>query len=121
MDAVKFLKEKKRMCDMHESCQAGCPLYEERTQNPLLIFTMCSQYCHTSPEEAVRIVEKWSAEHPVKTRQNEFLEFHPNADIREGILNLCPRRVDLNSVKMEACKRLVCSECKKQYWLAEVE
>ena len=119
MDAVKFFKEKKRMCDMYESCrQSGCPLYEERTQK----FTMmCSQYCFINPEEAVRIVENWSAEHPVKTHQSEFLKLHPNADIREGILNLCPRRIDLNSVKMEACERLVCSECKKQYWLAEVE
>lgn len=118
MDAVKFFKEKKRMCDMYESCQTGCPLFKERKQE----FTMlCSKYCLRIPEEAVAIVEKWSAEHPAKTHQSEFLKLHPNADIREGILNLCPRRIDLNSVKMEACKRLVCSQCKKQYWLAEVE
>lgn len=68
-----------------------------------------------------REAEEWSAEHPAKTRQREFLKLHPNADIREGVLNLCPRRIDLNSVKIEACKRPVCSECKKQYWLSEVE
>ena len=117
MDAVKFFKEKKRMCDMYESCQAGCQLYKERTQK----FTMCNQYCLTNPEGAVETVKKWSAEHPAKTHQSEFLKLHPNADVREGILNLCPRGVDLNSVKIEVCKRSLCSKCKKQYWPAEVE
>lgn len=117
MDAVKFFKEKKRMCDMYESCQTGCPLYVEHTQK----FTMCNQYCLRSPEEAVRIVAEWSAEHPVKTRQSEFLKLHPNADVREGVLNVCPNRIDLDSVTEDECTDLLCSNCKKQYWLAEVE
>lgn len=116
MDAVKFLKEKKRMCDKYANCD-NCPMNPKNNKYGI----GCSSLEREYPEKTVAIVEKWSAEHPVKTNQSEFLILHPNADIREGVLNLCPRRVDLNSVKMEACKRLVCSECKKKYWLVEVE
>lgn len=116
MDAVKFIKERNRMCDFYEFCHNGCPL-----NLGVLDEGSCLRWCFEHPEEAVSIVEKWSSEHPVKTRQSEFLKLHPNADIREGILNLCPKRIDLNSVNEDECIDLGCSNCKKKYWFAEVE
>ena len=68
MDAVKFLKERERMCLIYKACD-GCPLQE-------------SDLCLDEGENAeaiVKTVEKWSAEHPVKTRLMDFLEKHPRA------------------------------------------
>nr|DAI30695.1 MAG TPA: hypothetical protein [Caudoviricetes sp.] len=56
-------------------------------------------------------------EHPActKTRQERFLEMFPHADVRNGVLAICPGNVD---------ERLVCNEqgscrdCLKEYWLA---
>lgn len=50
-----------------------------------------------------------------KTRQERLLEMFPHADVRNGILAICPGNVD---------ERLVCNEqgscrdCLKEYWLA---
>ena len=70
-----------------------------------------------NPEETVRIVEKWSAEHPVKTRQNEFLKMFPNAEIKDGYLHICPGKIDKNF----KCNNRICSSCLQKFWLAEVE
>ena len=70
---------------------------------------------------AVKFVEQWDAEHPVKTRQSEFLEHYPGARriLAHGCLNACPMDVfkdaDIN------CNAQPCFECKKAFWLAEVE
>lgn len=40
---------------------------------------------------AVRFVERWSKEHPRKTRQSVFLEQWPEAKIdNDGCLSVCP-------------------------------
>lgn len=117
MDAIKFMKEKKRMCESYSACIEACPLkipvYESG-------FT-CIRYCFDNPEKAVEIVEKWSAEHPIKTRQSEFLKMFPNADIQNDVIRICPKKIDQNSVTSEECSRSGCFECRKKYWLAEVE
>lgn len=69
---------------------------------------------------AVKFVEQWAAEHPTKTRQSEFLKHYPDARIlAHGCLNVCPMNVfsdtDIN------CNAQPCIECKKAFWLAEVE
>lgn len=115
MDAVKFLKEWKRMCDLSEDDCRNCSMGKKGNNG------ICINVMRYEPEEAVAIVEKWSTDHPAKTNQSEFLKLHPNADIREGILNLCPRRIDLDSVTEDECVDLLCSNCKKQYWLSKVE
>lgn len=115
MDALKFLKEERRICAKN-NC-SYCPV----SSNKNGIGESCVNLKQNYTEKYVEIIEKWSAEHPVKIRQSEFLELHPNADIREGILNLCPRRIDLDSVTEDECVDLLCSKCKEQYWLAEVK
>ena len=69
MDAVKFLKEKKRMCisSGDDSCH-GCPIYAECG-----ILT-CAQFQDTLPNQTVKIVEKWAREHPRETRKDDFFE-----------------------------------------------
>lgn len=119
MDAVKFLKEKKRMCDLHThaiGCDF-CPLSMHNNETG----ERCRHHIFNNPEEAVSVVEKWSAEHPVKTRQSEFLKMFPSADVTDGVLFICPRRVDLNCLSEKECREIICPECMKKYWLSKEE
>ena len=68
---------------------------------------------------AVKFVERWDAEHPVKTRQSEFLKLFPNAQTDSGCLNACPMDVFGNTGI--DCNKHTCFDCKKAFWLAEVE
>ena len=115
MDAVKFVKEWKRMCISHKTC-LSCSIGESEG-----IFTVCGNAVKENPEKAVAIVEKWSEEHPVKTRQSEFLKLFANADAQNDLIRICPKKIDQNSVTSEECSKSGCFECRKKYWLAEVE
>lgn len=71
-------------------------------------------------DKANEIILKWCEEHPVKTRQSEFLEMFPNVELIKGeVINICPNIID--SQYGADCTRLTCDECRKKYWLAEVE
>ena len=69
--------------------------------------------------QAVKFVERWDAEHPIKTRQSVFLKHYPNAKIFLGCLNACP--MDVFGDTEANCNHQPCYECKKAFWLAEVE
>lgn len=118
MDAVEFLKAKVRMCE-NTHCEA-CGLHSGNIY--------CVTYCFVYPDEAVAAVEKWAKEHPVKTRQSEFLKVIPNAPMRipGDVLDVCPNEVDATqscptSAKPSDQTLDICYLCKKAYWLAEVE
>lgn len=68
---------------------------------------------------AVKFVERWAVAHPAKTRQSEFLKLFPNAQTDSGCLNACPMDVFGNTGI--DCNKRTCFECKKEFWLAEVE
>lgn len=113
MDAVKYLKEYDRMCRSYGVCK-NCEIDKLRNK-----CEGCSSIVYAHPEKVVDIVEKWSAEHPVKTRQSEFLKMFPDAQImKNGALQICPSKIE--KPKMFDC-RINCNDCKKEYWLAEVE
>lgn len=118
MDAIKFMKEKKRMCESYSACIESCPLKIPVYENG---FT-CIRYCFDNPEKAVEIVEKWSAEHPVKTRQSELLKMFPDARVNsDGVIDIDP--CDLNKKLERECDRKYdnCDDCYKDYWLSEVK
>lgn len=119
MDAVEFLKAKIRMCSNMDNC-TSCGLYKEHTD--------CDTRCFTHPDEAVAAVEKWAKEHPIKTRQSEFLKNYPYA-YKLDTIQICPSMVDYDlfesgtyncrSAKFEHTE--VCHECMRNYWLKEME
>ena len=109
MDAVKYLKERERMCDSYNNMCDGCGFGKVSKGNRIE---------EDNPEKAVEIVEKWSSEHPAKTRQSELLKAFPNAEIKNGIAVACPKSLDKN-VECELLSS--CVECTRKYWLAEVE
>ena len=108
MDAVKFLKTLCRMCNY--KCR-DCELGNRSGWNS------CASWQKNNPEEAIAIVERWGAEHPIKTRQSEFLKHYPDAQIDSGCLNACP--MDVFGNMGINCNKQTCYECKKEFWLAE--
>ena len=112
MDAIKYLKTLRRMCNCE--CCSQCELGKR-----LIVHETCTAWRKAHPEEAVAIVEQWAAEHPVKTRQSEFLKLFPNAQTDSGCLNACPMDVFGNTGI--DCNKQTCYECKNAFWLAEVE
>lgn len=71
-------------------------------------------------EGMVEAAEQWAAEHPVKTRQSEFLKHYPGAQITiDGFLHACP--MEVFSDTGINCSAQTCTECRKKFWLAEAE
>ena len=106
MDAVNFIKERDRM-------------YEVERQAPSLIYRH-----EKSAEEIVREVEEWSAAHPRKTRQSVFLEQYPNARIySQAVIYVCPADAYGDKVcpKNGENVHMTCSDCRRNFWLQEVE
>lgn len=68
MDAVEYIREKKRMCKMCRRCY-GCNLKTAELN--------CVTYEAENPEKAVEIVEKWSVENSVHTYFDEFKKRFP--------------------------------------------
>ena len=113
MDAVKYLKTLRRMCNCECSeCELG---------KRLGVLDTCALWQKANPEEAVAILEQWAKEHPVKTRQSEFLTMFPGADVGEtdGCLTLNPCHF-YKKMQLE-CSGRKCSDCRKAFWLAEVK
>lgn len=116
MDAVKFLKTLRRMCNGEcRECEFG-----KRSE-----FDPCTVWQYAYPEEAVAIAEQWAAKHPAKTRQSVLLEQYPEAMLTEdGVLALCPIAISSEyrgeNGSCVSCSRK-CGDCRRKFWLAEVE
>lgn len=120
MDAIKYFKEAVRMCKSSSGC-ANCPFnqgFVEQPAFPCKSSVSCKERVAT--EKCVSIVEKWSAEHQIGTRQSEFLKMFPNAPLYDGSLTICPLEVDY-CAKCRTLQGVICPDCQKEYWLAEVE
>lgn len=103
MDAVKFIEERRRMCKA------------TRRYSPIMLEGI-------SPKDIVKEVEEWAAAHPRKTRQSVFLEQYPQADIdNTGLLILCPKRIYVDIRVTADCMRQRCSDCRREFWMQEVE
>lgn len=103
MDAVKFIEEHRRMYKVtgkHLPTLAG----------------------GIPAEDVVKEVEEWAAAHPRKTRKSVFLERYPQADIdNTGLLILCPKRISADIRVTADCLRQGCSDCRREFWMQEVE
>lgn len=107
MDAVKFVKERRRMFDV----TGEYPKYN--------LFSL-----NISAGDVVKEVEEWSAAHPRKTRQSVFLEHYPEARLDEcGVLRLCPSDISAAHRYGEECgyPKQGCKDCRRDFWMQEVE
>lgn len=114
MDAVEFLKARYRLC-RSKNCPE-CPLQEKEN-------CCCIMDTIEYAEKAVKIVEQWAKDHPVKTRQSEFLKRFPNADLTR----LQPCMIEKDKRPMWCGKYAdfgangCCDECRYAYWNEEVD
>lgn len=118
MDAVEFYKSMKRMCYSGEMCEK-CPLYNNFSE----MGSVCDVLLHIKDEKASMvksIVEQWSKDHPVKTRQSEFLKRFPNAKLDiNGVLAIRPCNIDSKCCTDDDYLSK-CGACARDYWLTEV-
>lgn len=115
MDAVKFIKERNRMCKTNVSC-FGCPAHDIGSSNSCK-FAMENWL---SPEQQIEIVEKWSKEHPPKTRQSEFIKQFPLSKVdTRGIL--CIQPCELGYDMEIDCINTDCYFCRQEYWNTPVK
>ncbi len=117
MDAVKFVKEYLRMCTKVDECD-DCPVYKTD-----FCTVPAKERSQESAEEIVELVEQWSAAHLRKTRQSVFLKQYPNAVLdKDGVLRICPAFVGGDTPEKYKCICLTdCSDCRREFWMQEVE
>lgn len=108
MDVMEFFSEHRRMCKSTSDC-TKCEYHGDRCNNAIELLG-----------KTVAAVEQWSREHPRKTRQDVFLEQWPNAAVYgDGALAVAPCRVDKTA--KERCAGTVCGDCRREFWMQEVE
>ena len=108
MDAVEFYRQFARYCS--SSYCSECTIVES---------------CKTKGKDGrdadkiVRTIEQWVKDHPLKTRQSEFLKMFPGASVSDGTLDIRPCIIE-KSVKCIALEGKDCDNCRREYWLTEV-
>lgn len=118
MDAIKFVKERNRMCNTYKlkRCE-GCPANNYGGEG-----VACIMIDNIDAERLVPIVEKWSKEHLRQTRQSLFIKQYPKVPIYDGVIGIKPCQiVEGYTSKYCTCDSSQCVQCRKEYWLQEVE
>lgn len=102
MDAVEFLKLRRRY-------------YKESGRNHNIPDGSSPYADDETIERYVARVEQWAKDHPVKTRQSEFLKMFPNARIDDSrVLIFCPKDFLPVGARSTYCeKHENCKECRK--------
>lgn len=113
-DDKKFIRARDRMCGTYPDC-SGCPAHD---------FNDCKAF-HLN-ERMVPVVEEWVKEHPAETRQSEFLKQYPDADISDdGLPAVAPCQLCVGLIHGESTEdcenRGLCVECRREFWMQEVE
>ena len=122
MDAIKFIKERDRMCKFYYDaekghCSDGCPAHD----------VQCTDLdgLSTDAEELVTLVEEWAAAHPRKTRQSVFLVQYPHTMLDKfGVIQLCPKYISATHRDSNgecATPEIMCEDCRREFWMQEVE
>lgn len=118
MDAVRFIEERNRMCKSFDTGCKWCPAFNAEDE-------LCCCAIGQEATAQVAIVEKWSTEHPRKTKQDIFLEQWPETKVgNDGVLSLCPAVVSsTHRNQYGSCKTLCvsCDDCCREFWTQEME
>lgn len=119
MDALEFLKEKRRMCNSFDIGCVKCPLGD------IGCFVVSPEETDEEFEREIAIVEQWSKEHPRKTRQSVFLEQYPEARIGDdSVLQIYPCLISAsyrNARGNCATMGRECPDCCREFWSQEAE
>lgn len=115
-----YLKERKRMCERNQCDECSLGSNSNGTNKTCRVFE------NDYPSEVMKIVQKWSDEHPRKTYLMDFVKKYPNAPLEEnGTPRFCP--YDLGYMTKEDCYMTKkedfddCSQYCKQCWNTPIE
>ena len=102
------------MCDYYVNC-SECPVGQ---------YKVCASI--VGIPKLIPIIEQWAKEHPVKTRQSEFLKIFPEASmLNDEYLNICPAQISSECRDRETggCydPGMDCGKCKHDFWLKEID
>lgn len=87
----------------------GCK-YEDKREDESPCTECCNNY-----------TSKWKRK-PKKTRQDKFLECYPNVRKCKGVIDVCPKDLDMHFYcRTEDSHSGGCTTCCQDYWLQEVE
>lgn len=111
MDALEFVRQRRRMCSAFELCEL-CPIGGVNCM-------ICTEdYTEDEDKRIIAAVEKWSKEHPKNTRQSEMLKLFPNTILDGyGVVDICPQLLGRDR---GGCEGEECHECRARWWQAEV-
>lgn len=118
MDAKEYILIATRMCNTF--CGKGCDKCQSGSK-PFCVATMSNKIAE-HVDEAIELVEQWGKDHPVKTRQSEFLKQFPNA----YLTRLLPCHIEKDKRPMRCAKygylsiTCRCDRCRDDYWNEEV-
>ena len=108
MDAIEFVKQLRRMDEKGAVKKCFIYLREGRETD--------------SAEDVVAEVEKWSKEHPRQTRQSVFIHQYPQVAVYKGVIGIRPCQIEEGYTSEYCrCDESQCVQCRKEYWLQEVE
>ena len=105
MDAVTFLQERLRM----SKSGAYVPALDNTTEQNI--------------SDVVNVIETWSENNPIRTRQSVFLEQWPNAEIDcQGVIKIDPCDLDKTMHELSGyCYNIDCDDCRLKFWTQAVE
>lgn len=96
------IKDLQRMCRNCEECN-GCPLFIKG-------FSQCTP--SEFPDNVDEIIDKWVAEHPIKTYAMDFFEKFPNALRNEnGVPKFCFKHIYGDEIRCPFSDSYSCTEC----------
>lgn len=107
MDVAEFFSEFRRMRKSTSDCAKG-EYHGDRCDNAIELL-----------EKTVAVVEQWSLEHPRKTRQDVFLGQWPETKLVDGIIDIKP--CSLVASPRSECPKTFCYDCRRKFWMQEVE
>lgn len=111
MDAIEFVKQLRRMD-------------EKGVLKNRFIYPLTGR-ATDPPEKVVAEVEEWAKMNPIKTRQSVFLERWQEANIDDlGVLKVCPAPISASHRNAHGgCANIgvKCSDCRREFWMKEVD
>ena len=102
--ALDYTHEKNRMCVTYPSCSDGCPLELLDCRGDIT-------------QKKIDAVQKWSDDHPKKTRAEAFFEKFPKSCIKST-----PRECFYTLIgNLNSCENIDCYDCWKEPYNGEFE
>lgn len=118
MDAKEFFKEAVRLCDSDDVMNMDKEMKEDLWT--LLDLGADEGRFKNGYDELIDYVEKWSKDHPLKTRQEALLKRFPYQRLdADGLSMICPVNFDTRA-RFAHCNGN-CAECRKEYWTSPAD